>query len=405
MTSSNGLALAQTEKGNEEQSTFIPRHSINYLETKAVANQLSAEGFPNIVGTILRHEDCLIDVYVYGGDLLGLNDFQIKHPSVRLRMHRAVFSREELEAADRRILDSYSGEQSPDGLILASTYILPDGSGISIELDSTSPLPEAGWLLNLQSEVKVKLFLEEDRSFLRPASSRAQDEFPWSGGAFFLTYPDSGYPNVCSTGFGVKSTTTAIKYMLTARHCFTNETGEPIESYQMQNWIGNWNPSPYYNFESNDLSLIRLSVSSLSGATYYGPFNSTSKRNVIGLESNNVGDSFCTNGGNSGLHCGVQITKGPVTRLVEGRQVANVYIGRRPDNGIIAAFGDSGGPVITSGNSTTGVYGVGILALASPNALCSDVNTPTNKGNSYCGREVGFTDLGKDLLASHMDLE
>jgi hypothetical protein len=28
-----------------------------------------------------------------------------------------------------------------------------------------------------------------------------------------------------------------------------------------------------------------------------------------------------------------------------------------------------------------------------------------NKGISYCGREVGFTDLGKDLLASHMDLE
>lgn len=122
------------------------------------------------------------------------------------------------------------------------------------------------------------------------------------------------------------------------------------------------------------------------------------------MESNQINDTFCTDGGNSGLHCDIKIYAGPNLNYLDGAPIENTFEGRKADGMIVVAGGDSGGPIISPVTGSAGVFAKGII-MASPVSSfvdCSTVNTPVNENSFKCSRIVVFTDLTSDLDTSHM---
>ncbi|MFF3115278.1 hypothetical protein ACFVSN_39595 [Kitasatospora sp. NPDC057904] len=199
----------------------------------------------------------------------------------------------------------------------------------------------------------------------RDLSTRYADESPWFGGAS-LTNPSGG---ICSSGFAVHSNF-GRDLLTSAYHC---DGGAGGDWYTLSS-----PPSPinrrHIGTSSNEVhpNYDVVGIAPDSGQTgtrvYVGWVNDSTGPTlpVAGWSANNNGDLVCTDGGNSGAHCNVQIKytdigiTGPNGIYRPDVDLA-VQLSDWYSQDIAAADGDSGGPVISMDGSYTKAYARGTI--------------------------------------------
>lgn len=248
---------------------------------------------------------------------------------------------------------------------LAFSLLRPhvDGSGVDLEMTRTgeklSTLDTFEIQNSLSSTYDLSISLSIESESLTLLSSRQTDVSPYSGGAGFET----SYVPYCSTGFGVKKSTTNLEYLLTAYHCFYGfGSNQSVFKPGTSSVWGSWSQTSGMYSGSRDAALIRPNSGNASGYVYVGPFDTSNKELIYGSATNTLGMSACIDGANSGYRCGIEVTNLGVIKSISGSLVTLI---EGDASGILGAVeGDSGGPVLKIGyiGTTRVFYGLGIIS-------------------------------------------
>ena len=221
-----------------------------------------------------------------------------------------------------------------------------------------------------------------------PAAGRDADVAPFDAGGFMVGYYTR---EICSSGFAI--VINGESHTTTARHC---NDGNAAGDYVVANAASDPKPPPtsqwygkYLEYSGDGGGMV-MGNSGFFAMWNHG-WNSTTASLVIGYESLGMKDLVCTEGGNSGEHCNVKVTDlsvsvndgfGPAFSTIQGLQTG----------GTIAAMqGDSGGPVMSLANTSSGqVRAAGMIQELSGTLL-------TNCGASYsanrCSSGVLFSSM------------
>lgn len=390
---------------SEVGGSDLPEKSDSYIKTQAVAEALTSGGFESFAGVVPNAENGTVDLYITEIPDSRMEEYLRSVKEVSIRVHFAKYSHQELEAGIKRISPEVL-RSFKEGIDVYSAHASDAGSAIELTLRPSSSIPSSEWLDRLIKIARVSIVLKKspeevpDTPFALQTRTTPTD--PWWGGALFEA---GGY--ACSTGFGVVSNTTNLDYLMTARHCFVSTTNLTLRSYGESAFMGTWSPSQYYNFPSLDIALTFPSGQGSSDKVFTGAYNSNSNsgKTISGVGTNNLNRLVCVNGGNSGAHCSVKVIQTPATIFTIEGSTSGVVTGKRDNNSIVAASGDSGGPVVGMYTSSGFVFGYGIVHAGVVNGLCSSFNTPTNTPTPVCGNKITWIDLATALNESNMSLK
>ncbi len=280
-----------------------------------------------------------------------------------------------------------------------------DGSGIimstnhkSNETEIKGMLSKAEELPGVTASVRIGTLDEGEIT----AASRQEDVSPWSGG--------SGYgigQMYCSIAAGVKSDANNVAYLLTSSHCAEEAglgvdhsitTGDGLAS------VGHLDASNtgYYK-PSSDVAVIRPWSGSSSSKMYHGGFLAASQLQLAGAKSSLIGDSVCTNGANSGKHCGLSIKSKGLTKVFLGVARTNMVHAKAADTqAAIVVQGDSGGPVFSS--DVSGQYFLNGTITGFATIVACPAGFYYTGMSPYCSSEVYFEDAVAGLAAIHMHM-
>lgn len=258
----------------------------------------------------------------------------------------AAYTRQEMTAAIDRFTASAKGASGE----WTSVFPQPEGTGIEISYNPATSHRTAGpnpttdaYAKNAASIAGIPVTSHQSPGFTRLDGTRHDARSPWFAGAELQT-PANQF---CSTGFaGWRDKTRVI---LTASHCGTSGdyrtgTGAVIGTAADSN-------------TSIDITMIR--IAGTQGARFFdSAWNNSagSSRAVYGPGRNNKGDSVCTSGAMSGWHCDILVTNvdgqssdenGRITKPVDVAE-------HQGGHAIVAAGGDSGGPVVANPSGPNG---------------------------------------------------
>ncbi|OIJ98823.1 hypothetical protein BIV25_12405 [Streptomyces sp. MUSC 14] len=227
-------------------------------------------------------------------------------------------------------------------------------------------------------------------------SSRQEDGSPWQGGAA-VRNPGGG---ICSSSFAVKTSTGQYE-MSTAYHC--DGRGGTWHTYRGGRLIGTTDTAQ--RLASDDALGISLPSGRSAGRLYDGPASETDgySKPVSGWGHNNVGDYVCTDGANSGVHCGVQIAKTDIGVTGENgvyRPATDLaYATSRTRDGIAAVNGDSGGPVFAGVNNSTADEARGVITALDRTVKCPSSEYVLDSGvrTPWCLQGVYFVPIFQTL--------
>ncbi len=237
-------------------------------------------------------------------------------------------------------------------------------------------------------------------------ASRQHDGSPWAGGAA-LKNPGGG---ICSSSFAVRNAR-GDYLMTTAYHC--DGHGGRWSTWWGGDLVGTTDPSEKSG--PDDALGIRLPSKRSRGYLYDGPASETNgyAKPVVGWGHNNVGDYVCSDGANSGVHCGLQITSTDIG--VTGQN--GIY---RPDadlayatsatpGGAAAVNGDSGGPVFASVRNHTADEARGVITALDRTITCpASLNPNTvldgHRRTPWCLAGVYYVPISQTLHDMHWTL-
>ncbi|MFB8175240.1 S1 family peptidase [Streptomyces sp. NPDC055966] len=234
-------------------------------------------------------------------------------------------------------------------------------------------------------------------------SSRQEDGSPWQGGAA-VRNPGGG---ICSSSFAVR--TSGGQYELsTAYHC--DGRGGVWHTYQGGKVIGTTDAAQ--RLASDDALGITLPSGRSAGRLYDGPASETDgySKPVSGWGHNNVGDYVCTDGANSGVHCGVQIAETDIgvtgANGVYRPDTDLAYSTSRTKDHIAAANGDSGGPVFAGANNYTSDEARGMITALDRTVTCPSSEYVLDSGvrTPWCVQGVYFVPISQTLHDMHWTL-
>lgn len=165
-----------------------------------------------------------------------------------------------------------------------------------------------------------------------PATGRDNDYSPFNAGGYMLS-PGNG--STCSSGFAVGIS--GVTHTTTARHCIYTD------------YVARDAPDNQYALGSStvvDPGAARYLGGAGLGHVWDGGWNQEGyHKKVVDYFDASIGDKVCTDGGNSGIHCEVQVTA--LGKWDDGYGPFDVIVARQQSSGKIAVIqGDSGGPVI-----------------------------------------------------------
>jgi len=207
--------------------------------------------------------------------------------------------------------------------------------------------------------------------------SRDSDYAPFYAGG--LMYSPSG-GEICSSGFAVHYS--GADHITTARHCRPSDF-EAVD-----------NTSAKYGSTTAWADGGQGRVMSAGGAAFAfdGAWNSTSYwKGVVGFRDLSVGDSVCTDGANSGVHCGVQVTK--LTVYWDDGYGSEPTIEAYRSAGVAVIQGDSGGPVLVPLSNGTQIYAAGMIQRWAGTNLNPNCGGTWYTGSNACSATVGFTSM------------
>lgn len=379
------------------------------LQDSAEATALAADIYkiPNleIVGIRLDEKLHRLEVWSSSESKIDLAEVQGKAKSLLIQVHRTSHKKADLDSAISHLNEMVEGENVPGNMVISSTEIKFDGSGILITLDVSSPSATNKWIREIESKLGVPVFVDPEKTDIQLASSRVDDGTPWRGGSLFSSYMSSSSVGYCSQGFGVRSQTTNLQYMMTARHCFGDGPNQNLLTAASSNFMGSWSSSIYYNSPDNDISLTFPDGGVVRDSVYYGSKDSTTAIQVQEVSTTVLDTKVCTDGGNSGMHCNVKILSKPGFVYTDGHTYSNVVKGANDNGNIVVAMGDSGGPVISDPSAGPNVTGFGIIHALEDLGNCANFSIPVNLAGSHCGKVVYWIDLSSALSAMHMNLK
>ena len=214
-----------------------------------------------------------------------------------------------------------------------------------------------------------------DRTTVSPAvATRSNDWQDFNAGGYMKD--NSGH--VCSTGFAMS--TGGFPYTMTARHC---EKGP---------WYARNNSATWYGNEWKDAPQGQASILQTRGSAnmFDGAWNNAAGyyKVVQGFQDVGLGDSVCTSGGNSGVHCAIKVDN--MWYLWNDGFGWEYNIHATHNNTDIAAIqGDSGGPVLMPySNGKVGAVGMIQAVVNGWTGSCGAVH---DLYDNICAREVLFT--------------
>lgn len=213
-----------------------------------------------------------------------------------------------------------------------------------------------------------------------PANGRDNDFAPFDAGGYMIS-PSTN--TTCSSGFAISIS--GHTHTTTARHCNKNDYRDRSASNTYGTGVEN----------SGDGGGRVLSATGAALALD-GAFNSNNfSKTVIGFQDLGVNDLVCTGGGNSGEHCNVKVTNLRVS-FNDGFGTFFTIEGVQQTSGKIAVIqGDSGGPVISLANTSSGqVRAAGMIqGELSPFMTGSACGPVFDAGSNLCSKTVLFSSM------------
>jgi hypothetical protein len=235
---------------------------------------------------------------------------------------------------------------------------------------------------------------------------RQNDVAPFVGGAAIRTIIDGDY-SFCTTGFAVKMHQSKgwsdIARMITAAHC--DATPENPSGIYTNGHGGTYTTSagivhPLYPEQHHMDAMILNPLGSVAGQMYAGAAGEASSGfldDVIASKANLPGMVLRTSGANTGQHNNVivstddEITFDPCydnstracNHLIIAYQAQSLHDDYNPDY-VIAAKGDSGGPLYSPGTISRQVYAHGIIkAGVGQGFYCNAVGTENDVPTAF----------------------
>lgn len=193
--------------------------------------------------------------------------------------------------------------------------------------------------------------------------ARKSDTSPFWGGG--LLQSASG---PCSTGFTLRFGTT--NRTTTARHC------QPIYPYTAYSGVATGTPYGT-TYSTNSYGAVAITGTG-AGYVFDGGPTGTARLAVKGFSDVGVGSGVCTSGGNTGVHCGL-IVQNLGMWVNDGYGTFGAILAASPSYQMVAAGGDSGGPVIVPW-SGGGVGAAGMIQAGDPSPMssCGPMNIPSS---------------------------
>jgi hypothetical protein len=217
-------------------------------------------------------------------------------------------------------------------------------------------------------------------------AGRDADTAPFNAGGFMYGYYTGWW---CSSGFAIWINGTS--HTTTARHCNDgNAAGDYVDANDhtapspppTSQWYGK------YVENSGDGGAMVMGNGGYFWMFNHG-YNSTSVSVVIGYEDLGINDLVCTEGGNSGEHCNVKVTN--LSVILDDHHGKFSTILAQQTNGTIANMaGDSGGPVMSLANTSSGqVRAAGMIQATDVSSInCGAAYLP-----AACGSDVYFSSM------------
>jgi hypothetical protein len=291
----------------------------------------------------------------------GVQEYLDSEGSVSVE--QGEYSYEYMHTVGISLIEDLPNISALKGLVFSLLRPHVDGSGVDLEMtrngEATSTVDAFEVQNSLSSTYDLSISLSIEDEGLTLLSSRQTDVSPYSGGSGYET---TNVP-YCSTGFGVKKSTTNLEYLLTAYHCFDGfGSNQSVFKPGTSSVWGSWSQTSGMYSGSRDAALIRPSSGNASGYVYVGPFDTSTKELIYGSATNTIGMSACIDGANSGYRCGVEVTNLGILKSINGSLVTLI---EGDATGIFGAVeGDSGGPVLKIGyiGTTRVFYGLGIIS-------------------------------------------
>lgn len=258
------------------------------------------------------------------------------------------YSRSALEAARSDLLAS----ELATSLDIISVSVPFDGHALVVGTTREEPFSQ-GELESLRrivggTEVDVEYEVPQPVGF----ASRENDDDPWKGGIRLRIVKASGNVGRCTAGFAVIKDGTG--RLLSARHC--NPAGNAAIEDGANQQIAPGGSSVDEKKVIDSLLIDPTASPATKARIYRGGYNSSTKSDVKGWDSNWPGDPVCLSAATSGEHCGTVYDDND-TVLEDGVYVPVIQASAA--SGLIAGEGDSGGPVFRT--VSAGVRARGIL--------------------------------------------
>ena len=194
-------------------------------------------------------------------------------------------------------------------------------------------------------------------------ATRSNDSSPFNSGAYMQT---TSYSK-CTTGFALADVNRT--YTITARHC-------PSGPWYDRNNFGVFVGNEFWDSAGSQSSLM---TGYGSKWMYDGTWDNSwgYSKATAGFQDVSLGDWICTSGGNSGVHCGIQV-EGMWYLWDDGYGSAyNIEAFQMTHPQIAAIQGDSGGPVLMPySNGTVGAVGMIQAVLNARYDNCGSVHDP-----------------------------
>lgn len=215
------------------------------------------------------------------------------------------------------------------------------------------------------------------------AGTRSNDTSPFYAGGYMRS-GDKG----CSSGFALKIG--GVPRTTTARHC------KPPSG----SWSARSGTADYGNViaTSNDGALNVLSGSGAS-RTFDNEWDNAAgfSKNVYNIYDVGLNDRVCSSGGNSGVHCNINVSAMAVFWNDGDGSFSNIRGEQQTSGKIAVASGDSGGPVFVpyGGSYSQSVGAVGVIQAGGQSVPCGSVHDATN---AECSQTILFSSIHTVIL-------
>ena len=341
----------------------------NQEAVQSLAERIRTSGGSALSGLVVNA--VTLDIWTWWNPRVPEEVLQMQTGDVRVHTAVAEYTRAELESASRQLFAVLNGNSAD---MPYSVSINGDGSGITVSGESAPQAAEYSLAIaTIGIDASDVAVTEAPTS--EPYAMR-QDATSMGGAGGVPTW-STGW-RYCSTAFAVLNG--ANGFLLSAGHCDT--TGNLL--WKTGNKAATLTPGgSYVSVSLAADSLLMNATGGTSGRVFVGGIQSVTTLPVSGTGANNIGDTVCTSGANSGEHCNLVIVNDALSvQCVAGYTYPCTMIRAAQQNGGVAiAHGDSGGPVYVK--NATSVVARGVISQGDPNA-------PSCFNQTYTGSAYGL---------------